>query len=225
MTLTPMIFQQDPEAGGVCPKIVGQLLAVVPTKRPARQNWDTPSGSAPVSRARRPLPPRDRRERILRLMDRASIDGRTGLEKPERHARRRVHHQFCPARPHCRSGFSRDPCVIENQGFRVTEADFTATPTPSKTRVRGESPSYRKPSFCRSGFRRDPLRHREPGVRGFEAAFTANLAPSKAEVRGSSSPMIGDRVEGNGPRLPCLDPRARWEGQGGRCPAPIIAGS
>jgi hypothetical protein len=46
-----------------------------------------------------------------------------------------------------RSGFSRDPCVIENQGFRVTEAAFTATPASSKAEVRGESPSYRDRLF------------------------------------------------------------------------------
>jgi hypothetical protein len=37
----------------------------------------------------------------------------------------------------CRSGFSRDPCVIENQELRIDEAAFTAIPTSSKTRVRG----------------------------------------------------------------------------------------
>jgi hypothetical protein len=46
-----------------------------------------------------------------------------------------------------RSGFSRDPCIIENQGFRVTEAAFTATLASLKAGVRGESPSYRNHLF------------------------------------------------------------------------------
>jgi hypothetical protein len=46
-----------------------------------------------------------------------------------------------------RSGFSRDPCIIENQGFRVNEAAFTATLASLKAGVRGESPSYRNHLF------------------------------------------------------------------------------
>jgi hypothetical protein len=37
----------------------------------------------------------------------------------------------------CRSGFSRDLRVIENQGLGIDEAVFTATPTSSKTESSG----------------------------------------------------------------------------------------
>jgi hypothetical protein len=52
----------------------------------------------------------------------------------------------------CRSGFRRDPCVIEDRG--------------SERKPPSVSRNSFRPSYRRRGFRRDPLRHREPGVRG-----------------------------------------------------------
>jgi hypothetical protein len=51
-----------------------------------------------------------------------------------------------------RSGFRRDPCVIEDGG------SGRKPPSVSRNEFR--------PSYRRRGFRRDPLPHREPGVRG-----------------------------------------------------------
>ena len=47
----------------------------------------------------------------------------------------------------CRSGFSRDPCVIENQGLGVARAVSVVTLASSRRKVRGESPSYRNHLF------------------------------------------------------------------------------
>jgi len=47
----------------------------------------------------------------------------------------------------CRSGFSRDLRVTENQGLEVAGAAFIATLAPPKTDVQGESPSSRSPLF------------------------------------------------------------------------------
>ena len=86
----------------------------------------------------------------------------------------------------CRSGFSRDPCVIENQrlgvigaalaatlcvienrGLGVAGALFTATLAPSKTESSRLKPLLQKPIFV-------------------GAAFIATLASSRTEVRGES---------------------------------------
>jgi hypothetical protein len=88
--------------------------------------------------------------------------------RPLRHRRRRFGAKAPPTETiFCRSGFSRDLCAIENQGFRVTEAAFTATLASSKAEVRGESPSYRNHLFV-------------------GAASAATFAPSR--TRGSGLP-------------------------------------
>jgi hypothetical protein len=43
----------------------------------------------------------------------------------------------------CRSGFSRDPGVIENQELWVAGATFIVTLLSSKAEVRGQRPSYK----------------------------------------------------------------------------------
>jgi hypothetical protein len=83
-----------------------------------------------------------------------------------------------------RSGFRRDPCVIENRGLGVAGAIFTATLAPSKAESSGRKPLLQKPSFRRSGFRRDPCVIENRGLGVAEAIFTATLAPSKAESSG-----------------------------------------
>jgi hypothetical protein len=127
-----------------------------------------------------------------------------------------------------RSGFSRDPCVIENQGFGVYRSGFHCDSCAIEGGGSGRKPLLQKPSFCRSGFSRDPLRHREPGVRSLSERLS--LRPLRhrkrgfgAEDRGSSSRRTGDGVEGNCPQLPCLNPMAQREG-GGLCPSLIIQG-
>jgi hypothetical protein len=102
-----------------------------------------------------------------------------------------------------RSGFRRDLCAIENQGFRVTEAAFTATLASLKTRVRGESPSYRNHLFV-------------------GAAFAATLASSRTGGSGRriTALPLRDRIEGNGPWWLGLDRRAQREGRGWPLPLP-----
>jgi hypothetical protein len=93
----------------------------------------------------------------------------------------------------CRSGFRRDLCIIENRGFRVTEAAFTATLASSKTRVRGESPSYRNHLFVGAALAATlcVIKNQRFGI--FGATFAATVAPSKAEVRDGSPPARSDR--------------------------------
>jgi hypothetical protein len=225
MTLTPMIFQQDPEAGGVCPKIVGQLLAVVLQSGQLDKIGTHPAGALPFPG----------RGGCFRL----GIGGRGScgrwIERPSTEERGWKNPSATPGEG-CIIHFVRLGRIVgaasaatfassRTRGSGLPKQTSTATPTPSKTRVRGESPSYRNHLFVGAASAATLCVIENQGFRVTEAASTATLASSKTRVRGSSSPMIGDRVEGNGPRLPCLDPRARWEGQGGRCPAPIIAGS
>jgi hypothetical protein len=86
----------------------------------------------------------------------------------------------------CRSGFSRDPCVIENLGFGVYRSGFHCDPCVIEGGGSGRKPLLQKPSFRRSGFSRDPCVIENQGFRVTEAAFTATPASSKAEVRGES---------------------------------------
>jgi hypothetical protein len=67
-----------------------------------------------------------------------------------RHRRREVRGESpsCGKINRCRSGFSRDPCVIENRRLGVAGAASAATLASSKTEVRGERPSYRKMEDC-----------------------------------------------------------------------------
>jgi hypothetical protein len=96
-----------------------------------------------------------------------------------------------------RSGFSRNLCVIENRRSGVVEAASIATISSSKTKVRGESPSYRNQLFV-------------------GAAFAATLASSRTGGSGrriTALPLRG-RIEGNGPWWLGLDRRAQREGRG-----------
>jgi len=54
-----------------------------------------------------------------------------------------------------RSGFSRDPCAIENQRLGVAGAASVATLASSKTGGSGLKPLLPKTHFRRSGFSRD----------------------------------------------------------------------
>jgi hypothetical protein len=84
----------------------------------------------------------------------------------------------------CRSGFRRDPCVIENQELGVAGAAFIATLASSKTEVRGESPSYRTHLFvgAASAATLCVIENQELGVAG--AAFIATLVSSRTESSG-----------------------------------------
>jgi hypothetical protein len=225
MTLTPMIFQQDPEAGGVCPKIVGQLLAVVLQSGQLDKIGTHPAGALP-------FPGRGDR---FRLGIGGGVSCGRWIERPATEERGWKNPSATPG----------EGCIIRFVRLgRIVGAAFAATFASSRTRGSelSEQVSLR------------PLRHRRRGF-GAKAPPTENhlfvgaasaATPASARTKGSglpkrlplrplrhrrrrfgakAPPMIGDRVEGNGPRLPGLDPRARWEGQGGRCPAPIIAGS
>jgi hypothetical protein len=89
-----------------------------------------------------------------------------------------------------RSGFSRDPCVIENRDLGVAEAIFTATLAPSKAEVRGESPSYRDRLFVGAALAATFASSRTRGSEFIGAGFTATPASSKAEVRGGRSRLF-----------------------------------
>jgi hypothetical protein len=126
-----------------------------------------------------------------------------------------------------RSGFSRDPCAIENRDLGVAEAIFTATPASSKAEVRGESPSYRNRLFVGAALAAT-LASSRTGISGLPKQSSPQPLRHRrrrfgAEDRGSSSRRTGDGVEGNCGQLPCLNPMAQREG-GGLCPSPIIQG-
>ena len=97
----------------------------------------------------------------------------------------------------CRSGFSRDLCVIENQRLGVAGAASVATLASSKTGGSGLKPpsvsrnSFR-PSYRRSGFSRDLLRHRKSsGSKLSEPLQLRPLRRRRREVRGESPSYRG----------------------------------
>jgi hypothetical protein len=126
-----------------------------------------------------------------------------------------------------RSGFSRDPCAIENQGFGVYRSGFHCDPCVIEGGGSGRKPLLQKPSFCRSGFSRDPCVIENQGFRVTEAAFTATPASSKTRVRGGRSRLFlsEDRRWGGGqlPAVALLEPHGATRG-GGLCPSLIIQG-
>jgi hypothetical protein len=94
-------------------------------RRPSRAG--APPGKRPslregLSYAEAPIPtPQERLQPQLRAIEDQGSGRKPLLQKPS----------------FCRSGFSRDLCVIENAGFQIIEAALPATPAPSKTKVRG----------------------------------------------------------------------------------------
>jgi hypothetical protein len=146
MTLTPMIFQQDPEAGGVCPKIVGQLRAVVLQSGQLDKIGTHPAGALP-------FPGRGDRFRL-------GIGGRGScgrwIERPATEERGWKNPSATPGEG-CIINFVRlgrivgaasaaTPASSRTRGSGLPKQP-SLTPTPSKTRVRGESPSYRNHLF------------------------------------------------------------------------------
>jgi hypothetical protein len=251
MTLTPMIFQQDPEAGGVCPKIVGQLLAVVLQSGQLDKIGTHPAGALP-------FPGRGDRFRLGiggggscgRWIERPATEER-GWKNPSATPGVGgciIENQFCPARPrkplvgaafcaatprplrHREPGVRVKTRVREPSFCRVPELEpgvgaegFTATPAPSKTRVRGESPSYRNHLFVGAASAATLASSRTRGSyrAGFTAtkrAFTATLASSKAEVRGES--LSDDRRSGGGQRPAVALPGPQGAMGGARWPLP-----
>jgi hypothetical protein len=113
----------------------------------------------------------------------------------------------------CRSGFSRDLYVVENQRLGVAGAASVATLASSKTGGSGlKSPSVSRnsfrPSYRRRGFRRDPSRHRRQRFGAVGAALAAtfcaieNPAVRSYQSRFSCDPcVVEDRGSGRKPLL------------------------
>jgi hypothetical protein len=217
MTLTPMIFQQDPEAGGVCPKIVGQLLAVVLQSGQLDKIGTHPAGALP-------FPGRGGRFRL-------GIGGRGScgrwIERPSTEERGWKNPSATPG----------EGCIINFVRLgRIVGAASAATPASSRTRGSGlpkqvhcdpyaiedegsgRKPLLQKPSFCRSGFSRDPLRHREPGARGCRSSLHRD--PCVIEGGGSGLFLSDDRRSGGGQRPAVALPGPQGAMGGARWPLP-----